>query len=286
MSLWRQLTRGLRALTNRTATEQDVDDEVEHYLQQATDALVAGGLSPDEARRAARLELGNTTVVREQVLAYGWENVIGTLVTDLRYGTRRLRSNPGFTTVSALTLAIGIGASTAIFSAVNPILFEPLPYPHPGRIMAIWDSGVDGSRLDVTFGTYRELLERSRSFDAIAVMKPWQPTMTGATQPERFEGQRVSASYFRALGVSPVLGQDFRASDDQLNGPNVVILGDGLWRRRFGSDTKIVGQQIMLDANPYIVIGVMPSAFENLLATSAQLWTPLQYDKTLPPESR
>jgi putative ABC transport system permease protein len=286
VSLWRQLTRGVRGLTNRQAADRDVDDEVQHYLEQATAAHVARGLSADDARRAAQLELGNATVVREQVLAYGWENVISTLVADLRYGTRRLRSNPGFTIVSALTLALGIGATTAIFSAVNPILFEPLPYPHAGRIMAIWDSGVDGSRLDVTFGTYRELLDRSRSFDAIAVMKPWQPTMTGATQPERFDGQRVSARYFRALGVSPVLGRDFEASDDQLNGTNVLILSDGLWRRRFGGDRTIVGRQVTLNGNPYTVIGVMPRAFENVLAPSAELWAPLQYDISLPPQGR
>ena len=138
--------------------------------------------------------------------------------------------------VAVLTLALGIGASTAIFSAVNPILFEPLPYPHAGRVMMIWDFGPDGSRLDVTFGTYRELVERSRSFDAIAVMRAWQPTMTGPAEPERLDGQRVSASYFRVLGVSPALGRDFDSSDDGLNGPKVAILSDGLWRRRFGGD--------------------------------------------------
>jgi putative ABC transport system permease protein len=286
VSLWRQVTRGLRALTNRSAADRDVDDEVQHYVEQATAAHVARGLAPDEARRAAQLEIGNRAVVREQVLAYGWENVIRSLLADLRYAARRLRSNPGFATVSVLTLALGIGATTAIFSAVNPILFEPLPYPRAGRIMMIWDSGADGSRLDVTFGTYRELVERSRSFDPIAVMKPWQPTMTGATQPERFDGQRVSAGYFRALGVSPALGRDFQVYDDQLNGPNVVILSDGLWRRRFGGDRTIVGRQVTLDGNRFTVIGVMPRAFENVLAPSAALWAPLQYDISLPPQGR
>src|SRR5438093_10598492 len=122
---------------------------------------------------------------------------------DAGYALRTLRQRPGFTAVSALTLALGIGASTAIFSAVNPILFEPLPYPDAGRVVMLWDHGFDGGRVDVTFGTCRELVERSRSFDAISVMKLWQPTMTGAEEPERLDGQRVSVGYFRALGVLP-----------------------------------------------------------------------------------
>src|SRR5207245_2930510 len=132
----------------------------------------------------------------------------------------------------------------------------------------------------------RELVERSRSFDAIAVMKPWQPTMTGTTEPERFDGQRVSGAYFRALGVLPALGRDFQASDDQSNGPNVVILSDALWRRRFGGDGTIVGRRVMLNDNGYTVVGVMPGAFENVLAPSAEIWAPLQYDISLPPQGR
>ena len=282
MSLWRQLARGLRALTNRAAADQDIADEVQDYLEQSTAAWVTSGLSPDDARRAARLELGNVTVVREQVRAYGWENTIGTLLSDLRYGARRLRSNPGFAAISVLTLGLGIGASTAIFSAVNPILFEPLPYPQAGRVTMIWDYGVDGSRLDATFGTYREIVERSRAFDAIAVTKPWQPTMTGPAEPERLDGQRVSASYFHVLGVAPALGRDFAVSEDRLNGPGVAILSDGLWQRRFAGDRTILGRQITLDDNIYTVIGVMPRGFENVLTPSVELWTPLQYEMTLP----
>src|SRR5262249_52998982 len=146
---------------------------------------------------------------------------------DLRYSVRRLVSNPGFTTLVVVTLALGIGASTAIFSAVNPILFEPLPYPRADRIVTVWDYMVDGSRLEVSFGNYRELVERTHTFDAIGVMKPWQPTMTGETTPERFDGQRVSVGYFRALGVPPTIGRDFDAGDDRVNGPNVAILGHG-----------------------------------------------------------
>jgi putative ABC transport system permease protein len=278
MSLWRQLTRGLRVLTHRTAADQDVADEVQHYFEQAAAAHAERGLSPGEAARAARLELGSVLGVREQVRGYGWENAVETLLADLRFAVRRLRAEPVFTAVIVLTVALGIGATTAIFSAVNPILFEPLPYPEADRIAMIWEVHGDGSRNDGTFGMYRGLVERARSFGAIAVFKPWQPTMTGPDQPERIDGQRVSSGYFRCLGVAPGLGRDFQISDDRLHGPNVVILGDGLWRRRFGGDRHIIGRQIALDGDSYVVIGVMPQGFENVLAPSAEMWAPLQYD--------
>ena len=194
--------------------------------------------------------------------------------------------NPGFALVTTLTLALGIGASTAIFSAVNPILFKPLPYPDAGQLMMIWEMRSDGSSQPVTFGTFYGIEQRARSFDAMAVMKPWQPAMTGALQPERFEGQRVSADYFRALGISPVLGRDFKADDDQFQGPNVVVLSDRLWRLRFAADRTIVGRQVKLDDSLFTVIGVMPSSFENVLAPAAELWAPLQYDPSLPADSR
>jgi predicted permease len=205
---------------------------------------------------------------------------------DLRYGSRMLLKTPSFTLIAAFTLALGIGASTAIFSAVKPILFEPLPYPQASRVAMIWDFRNDGTRLDVTFGTYRELLARSRSFDALAVMRPWQLALTGTAEPERLDGQRVSAGYFRALGVPPALGRDFEAADDQPNGPRVAIISAKLWQRRFGSDPTIVGRQITLDDNSFTVIGVMPRTFENVLAPAAELWAPLQYDPSLPLQGR
>lgn len=286
MSLLRQLARGVRVLTRRTVADQDVSDELQHYLEQATASHIARGLSPQAALRAARLEVGNLTTVREEVRAYGWENAVGSVLADLRFAGRRLRSNPGFAIVSVLTLALGIGATTAIFSAVNPVLFEPLPYPDPGRIVMIWDYGRAGERNDVTFGTFRELAERVRAFDAVAVMRPWQPTLTGAVEPERLEGQRVSATYLRALGVRPALGRDFEGSEDRLNGSKVVILGDGLWRRRFGGDSTIVGRQIKLNDDGYTVVGVMAATFENVLAPSAEVWAPLQYATSFGPDSR
>ena len=286
MSLWRQLTRGLRVLTHRKAADRDVADEVQDYLERATAALEQSGLSPDDARRAAQLQFGNPTAINEQVRSYGWERLFGTLAADLHYAARQLLHNPGFALVSIITLALGIGASTAIFSAVNPILFQPLPYPHAGQLMMIHEMRRNGSPRLPTFGTFHGLAEGSRSFDAMAVMKPWQPTMAGTGQPERFEGQRVSASYFRALGVLPSMGRDFQASDDQFRGPNVVVLSDRLWRRRFGADSTILGKPVTLDGGLFTVIGVMPGSFENVLAPSAELWAALQYDPSLPAAGR
>ena len=293
MSLWRQVTRGLRVLTNRRVADHELADELQDYFEQATASFEASGLSSKDARSAARREIGNSMVVREQVRAYGWESVVETLLADLRYAARQLRNNPGFAATAILILGLGIGATTAIFSAVNPILFQPLPYPHPDRIMMTFEMRDGGSRLP-NFGTFEGLSERSHSFEAMAVMKPWQPAMVGIGEPELFEGQRVSAAYFRALGVLPALGRDFQSADDQFNGPNVVILSDRLWHRRFGGDSQIIGRQITLEnsssqlavSNSFTVIGVMPRGFENVLAPSAELWAPLQYNPALPPDSR
>jgi len=202
------------------------------------------------------------------------ENVI----QDLRYAFRQLRKAPGFACAAIVILALGIGGTSAIFSTLNPILFEPLPYPHASWIMMIWYADEDGVRSPQAFHTYRELAERNRSFEAVAVMKAWQPTLVGADQPERIDGQQVSAAYFRALGVTPALGRDFQPFDDVFQGPKVVILSDGLWRRRFGGDASILQHQVKLDDETYTVIGVMPSTFGNVLAPTAEAWSPLQYN--------
>jgi putative ABC transport system permease protein len=288
MSLWRQLRHGVRVLTNQTAADEDVADELQDYLEHATAALQEGGLSAEEARRSARLELGNTAVIREQLRSRGWENTIEDLLADLRYGLRQLRRNSGFAATAILILGVGIGATTAIFSAVNPILFKSLPYPHPDQIMAVFEMKDGGSRLP-SFATFEGIAERSQSFNGIAAMKVWRPAMVGIGEPEFFWGQRVSVGYFRSLGVVPALGRDFQAADDQIHGPNVLILSDRLWRRRFGADPKIIGRAITLEtsrgfdaSSSYNVIGVMPVGFENVLSSAAELWAPLQYDASLP----
>jgi putative ABC transport system permease protein len=208
-----------------------------------------------------------------------WEDE---MFQDLRYGSRMLLKRPGFTLTAIFTLSLGVGASTAIFSAVNPILFESLPYPEARQMMMIWDHGPDGTRQEVTFGTYQEIVQRSRSFESLTVMRPWQPTLTGQSEPERLEGQFVSASYFDVLHVMPTLGRSFDSSDDRPNGSKVAILSDKLWRRRFGADPGILRRLISLNDDNYTVVGVMPNSFENVLSPSADVWTLLQYDPSLP----
>src|SRR5215467_2910463 len=163
----------------RKKMEEQLEKELRFHLDQHTADLIAQGHEPEEARRLARLALGGPEQVKEQCRDARGTRWLEDFVRDLRYAGRRLRGNPGFAAVTVLTLAIGIGASTAIFSAINPILIEPLPYPHSDRILMIWYGSESGGRGSQSFGTCRELVERSRSFDSIAAMKAWQPTMTG-----------------------------------------------------------------------------------------------------------
>ncbi len=281
MAPWRTLTRGLRALLFRRSSRQDLQDEVAHYLEQDVAERMRNGVSREEALRQTRLDSGGATRVQEEVRSSGWEHAVETLLADLRLGMRKLRAAPGFTAITVLTLALGVGATTAIFSAVNPILLAALPYPDAGRIVALSDKQNNGSRADVTFGTFSEIATRSRSFEALAAYKAWQPTLAGGGEPERLEGQQVSWTFFRALGVAPARGQDFQSVQDRLNGPSVAILSDGLWRRRFGADPGLVGKNITLDGVAVNVVGIMPRGFENVTTPGTEIWQPLQYDMSL-----
>ena len=214
------------------------------------------------------------------------DGVVASLVQDTRFAVRMMLRAPAFTAAAVLTLALGIGGSTAIFSTVKPALFEPLPYPDANRIMAICDRTEDRACIDVTFGTYREVLERNRSFDTLSVIRTWQPVLAGTGQAERLEGLRVSAAYFDVLGTRPVLGRGFTEADDRPGAPRVVMLGDGLWRRRFGAEPSVIGRDIALGSLRYTVIGVLPRTFDDVLSPRADVWTPLQYDPSLPVDGR
>ena len=276
----------IRNLFRRSQIDREIEAELHSHLAMRAEDNIAAGMSAHDAVREATLRFGNPAATKEKVTGADAALGLASLGYDLRFALRQLRKSPGFSAPSVLILGIAIGACTTIFSAVKPILLDPLPYPHPGRVMMLWEMRSTGAPIDVSFGTFRGLAERSRSFDAIAVMKPWQPAMTAADQPERFEGQRVSASYFQALGIAPLIGRDFQPSDDVLRGPNVAILSDTLWQRRFARNPGIVGTQVRLDDTLYTVIGVMPHTFENVLAPGAELWAPLQYDPALPADGR
>src|ERR1700744_2935574 len=254
----------MELLILRKRFSRELEEEMVFHREQVENQLRSDGMEPEAAQQAARRQFGNQTRLNEQsheIVGFGFEQVL----QDLRFAVRQLCKNPGFACTAILILALGIGANTAIFSAVNPILFKPLPYPEAGRVMMLWEKQDGNARRYPSFGNFHGLEERSRSFEAMAVMKPWQPAMIGVGQPERFEGQRVSAGVCRTRGLSPALGRDFQASDDQFHGPNVVILSDRLWHRRFSGDASIVGRQGTLDDNLYTVIGVMPNSFENVL---------------------
>lgn len=278
MSVWRQLKHGFRVLTDRRASDQAITNEAQDFIDRTMEEFIARGLSPEDARRAARIECGSAFNIRDDVRGHGWENTVEALIADLRYAGRRMRAAPGFTALTVFTLALGIGATAAIFSVVKPILIEPLPYPNASRIVTIWGTRRDGGRNEVAFGTVNEISQKTRSFDSLAAIRGWQPTMTSAGAPERFQGQRVSASYFRTLGVAPAIGQDFRKEDDLGNGPHVALLSDALWHRRFAGDAAVIGSSITLDGQAYTVIGIMPARFENVAAPDAEIWAPLQYD--------
>ena len=277
----------LRSLFRKNKAELELSDELQFHLQNQIDEYIARGMDAQEARHAALRSLGGVEQIKEECRDSRGVNLIDDFLQDVHFGLRMLRKSPGFTAVGVLTLALGIGANTAIFSAVNAILFESLPYPHPERVMAIWEVREDGSPGKASFGMYRELVARNHSFDALSLFASWQPTVIANGEPQELEGERVSWSYFRALGVSPILGRDFQPSDDILHGPDVVILSYALWQKRFGSDPAIVGKQIKLaetsgtvfsSRDMYTVIAVAPRGFENVVSPSAELWAPLQID--------
>jgi putative ABC transport system permease protein len=201
---------------------------------------------------------------------------------DLRFGARTLARSPGFATIAVLTLALGIGANAAIFSVVNAVLLRPLPWADPDRAVMIWSKWTAFEKTWVAEGEVVDYRRRSRTLQAVATWADGQVNLTGDGDPERVTAASVSANTFSVLGVSPMLGRTFTEREDVPNGPQLVVLGFGLWNRRYSADPSIVGRQVMINGSAYEVIGVMPpefvlpTDFQN--AEPAQLWAPLQMD--------
>ena len=208
-----------------------------------------------------------------------------TLAQDVRFGTRMLWRTPGFTVAALLTLTLGIGANTAIFTIVDAVLLRPLPYVDPERLVTVGDRTADGLATNVGFTTVADWRARSRSFESLALMRSWQPTLVAGGEAERLPAVRVSWNYFDMMGVRPALGRMFTAADDRPDHWRVLLLSDGLWRRRFGADPSVIGRTIVMNDREYRVIGVMPASFEPLDAAryyaAAELWAPIGYDVSM-----
>ncbi len=280
MSLWRQFISGLRILRRSKAADQEISDEISHYLEEATALFVARGLPPDEARRAARLELGSVTAVREQVRSYGWENALGIFCADLRYAVRRLLGNRGFTAVSVLTLALGIGASTGIFSVIEGVLLKPLSYPHPEQLVALLHTapGINIKELNLAASLYFTYREEHRVFREVGMWVDDSWTVTGLAQPEEVPGLSVSHRFLSVLGVQPALGRGFTASDENPKSERALMLTDGYWRSRLGADRSVLGRRILLDGDAYAVIAVLPPSFQ-FMDRKISLVAPLRFNR-------
>jgi putative ABC transport system permease protein len=232
------------------------------------DAIRHGG-----AERAARFKPGLMACVRE---AARWRWWMRAFRQDIRYAFRMLIAHPGTTVVAVLTLALGIGANTAIFSAVNAVLLRPLPYPEPDRLVMIWEKRAREGVLDnvVAPADYLDWEQQQRSFEAIAGMTVATVDLTGAGEPARLFAGTVGSAFFDVLGLRPILGRTFRPEETTVGQHHVVILGDRLWRQRFRADPAIVGRKILLDQLPYEVVGVLPATFE-FPDSDLELWVPL-----------
>ena len=280
----------LRELVARVAgafgigrSDGQLSQELRFHLEMLEERHRSRGLDPAAARRAARLELGGDAQIAE-----AWRDQRGLpflemLWQDLRYGLRMLRRTPGFTAAALVTLALGIGANTAIFTVVDAVLLRPLPYPDPERLVTVGDRNAEGFSSNVGFATVLDWRERSRSFEQLAMMRSWMPTLVTSGEAERVPAVRVSWNYFDMMGVRPALGRGFTAEDDRPDHWRVLLLSDKLWRRRFGADPSIVGRTLVMSDREYRVVGVMPASFEPLDAeryynASAEMWAPIGYD--------
>ncbi|HEY7568230.1 MAG TPA: ADOP family duplicated permease [Gemmatimonadaceae bacterium] len=210
------------------------------------------------------------------------EKHMSSLWNEIRFSLRSLRRAPLYSTLAILTAAVGIGASTAIFSVARPIIFEAAPYPSPEKVVLVWEREKDGSSSNIGFFTFVDLARGVTSFASSAAVSYWQATLASGGMAEAVAGRRVSAGYFTTLGVRPVLGRDFTPEEDAWERRRVIMLTYGIWQRQFGSDSSIVGRMIDVSGYQYLVAGVLPASFEDLIAPDAQIYSPLGYDAERP----
>jgi putative ABC transport system permease protein len=284
MSIFRRIAN----LFSRSRLDRESDAELRAHVDLRTADNIASGMAPEEARRDAMLRFGNPAVIRERVAAADMAPALSSVSADVRYALRQLRKSPGFAAAVILTLALGIGPNTAVFSVMNSVLLRPLAYPRPERIVQFEKGTPSDSTYSASVALFLEWRRENTTFEHIAAYSvlPVGFNLAAEGNPERVPGLRVGADFFRVLGVAPKLGRDFAGEEDRSGASPVAILSSSLWRRRYGSDPGLVGKTIALDSRAYTVIGILPPGFQ-FLATmptskAIEIWTPLE----LPAASR
>jgi predicted permease len=271
----REVLRRLASLKLAPAREAEIVEEVAQHLEDRYQELVAGGATKEEARRVALEELSDENLLARGLRRVeheleqdptvpgggGRSNLLASIWHDVRYGLRMLRKNPGFTLVAVLTLALGIGATTAIFSVVNGVLLRPLPYPDSDRLMILHETEPKFDVMSVAYPNFEDWRAGNRSFDQLAAFRFSDFNLTGSGEPERVWGRLVSASFFSILGAKPALGRSFLPQEDQLGATPVAVLAHELWQRRYGADPHVLGKTIMMNGTAYAVVGVLPEGF-------------------------
>jgi putative ABC transport system permease protein len=275
-------------MLRRERLDQDLDEEMRSHLEMRAADNRAAGMSPEEARREAQKRFGNTTLLKEDARnadIVGW---LDAAARDFRYALRMLRRSPGFTAVAVLTLALGIGANTAIFSVVNSVLIRPLPYHDPAGLVMVWenDSLHPNPHNTVSPPNFLDWQSRNTVFSGMAYIFDERDSLTGNGEPEEIVVQDVSANFFSVLGVNPILGPGFTPENGQAGHDNVVILSYGLWKERFGGDPAIVGKSIALNGHAQTVVGVAPQNFQwfikdgSLTGAKPQMWSPFVFPQS------
>ncbi len=263
----------LRSFFRPQAADRDLDDELRYHLDLKTQENIARGMTPHEAQRQARIALGGVEQVKEQIRAARTGAWLGTLMQDVRFGLRMLRKNPGFTTVAVLTLALGIGANTAVFSVVEGVLLAPLPYRQPDRLVAVWETDPRFPLVGASYPNFIDREREARSFEQMAALAQQGYDLTAPGSPEHLEGTEISSGLFSTLGVQLTLGRDFSSAEDVHGGAPVVIISDRLWRNRFGASSSVLGQSVVLSGVDYTIVGVLPPNFA--LFADSDVYTPL-----------
>lgn len=272
MTVWARFRSWTRAMLQRGRTEREMDDEMRFHIEAHAADLVSRGIPQPDAIRQARLEFGWMEVTKDECRDAVGVSFLEILMQDARHGVRTLLRAPGFTVITVVVLALGIGANTAIFSVVDAVLLRPLAYRDSGRLVTILMDGSD----PVSVANYIDWRDQSHSFAAMGAADYWSPNLTGVESPEHIAGLKVTHDLFPMLGIQPMLGRLFVEGEDKDGADHEVILSYRLWQRRFSGDPNVLGKPIVLDGNGYVVVGVMPQGFQfaPFWATHAELWVP------------